>query len=199
MGRCKFVELNLNKMNATTFSTQHAIISESEFANLVAKERKSLRNFAMQLTRNPDDCDDLVQETMLKAIRYRTNFQEGTNLKGWLYTILKNSFINNYRRMSKRNTFIDTTDNAFFLDSGHNKVENRADLRFIREDLNKAIETLPEEIKKTFTQNMVGYKYHEIAEELGIPIGTVKTRIFVAKRLLRKQLSAYGDAFGLSS
>jgi RNA polymerase sigma factor (sigma-70 family) len=186
-------------MNATTSPLDNAVISETEFANLVAKERKSLRTFAMQLTRNPDDCDDLVQETMLKAIRYRANFQEGTNLKGWLYTILKNSFINNYRRMSKRNTFIDTTDNSYFMDSSYNKVENRADLRFIREDLNKAINTLPEDIKRTFTQNMVGFKYHEIAEELGIPIGTVKTRIFVAKRLLRKQLSAYGESFGLSS
>jgi len=173
--------------------------NETEFANEVAAERKSLRQMAMQLTRNPDDSDDLVQETMLKAIRYREHFQEGTNLKGWLYTILKNSFINNYRRNIKRGTFIDTTDNTFYLDSPSQKTENRAELKFIREDLDYAISKLPDDLKSTFTKNMVGFKYHEIAEEFGIPIGTVKTRIFVARRILRKHLSVYGEAFGLSS
>ena len=87
------------------------------FKNTVQHEAKSLRKYAYQLTRNIDDTDDLVQETMLKAFTYQDKFQEGTNLKGWLYTIMKNTFINNYRRMIKRNTFIDNTNNEYFIDS----------------------------------------------------------------------------------
>jgi len=187
-----------NTIMNTSTCTIKTTASESQFGEMVAKEIKSLKQLAMQLTRNLDDCDDLVQETMLKAIRYRSHFETGTNLKGWLYTILKNSFINNYRRNAKRKTFIDTTDNLYFVDIPNQKTVNVAELKFIREDLEKAIALLPEDIKTTFKLNMVGYKYHEIAEHFNIPIGTVKTRIFVARRLLRKSLSQYGEALGLA-
>jgi RNA polymerase sigma factor (sigma-70 family) len=187
---------NNTKMSVQTINQEKLNI---DFSALVSSEMKSLRQMAMQLTHNPDDSDDLVQETILKALRYKNHFEEGTNLKGWLYTILKNSFINNYRRNIKRNTFLDSTDNLFYVDTPSVKLENQAELKFIRKDLDLAINKLPEDLKITFTQNMLGFKYHEIAEELGIPIGTVKTRIFVARRILRKHLQAYGEAYGLSS
>lgn len=184
----------------STLATQNMKnISDNTFAEIVSREMKSLRQLAMQLTRNLDDSDDLVQETMLKAIRYKDNFEEGTNLKAWLYTILKNSFINNYRRNAKRNTFIDTSDNLYFLDFPTQKTENDADLKFIRKDLDNAIGDLPDDLKVTFKKNMFGYKYHEIAEQLNIPIGTVKTRIFVARRILRKSLHFYGESYGFTS
>jgi RNA polymerase sigma-70 factor (ECF subfamily) len=141
----------------------------------------------------------LVQETVLKAYRYKDKFESGTNLRGWLYTILKNSFINNYRRDAKRNTFLDSTDNTFFLDIPSHRIENQAELKFIRRDLEAAIDELPLELRITFTMNVEGYKYHEIAEELQIPIGTVKTRIFVAKRILREKLAGYGQEFGFTN
>jgi RNA polymerase sigma-70 factor (ECF subfamily) len=81
-----------------------------EFKKMVQKEATSLRSYAYQLTRNVEDTNDLVQDTMLKALTYQDKFTDGTNLKGWLYTIMKNTFINNYRRMVKRNTFLDQTD-----------------------------------------------------------------------------------------
>lgn len=162
-------------------------------------EIQPLRNYALSLTHNSEDSNDLVQETVLKAYRYKDKFEEGTNLRGWLYTILKNSFINNYRRDQKRNTFLDSTENTFFLDIPSHRIENHAELRFIRKDLEHAIEQLPLELRITFTLNVEGYKYHEIAEELNIPIGTVKTRIFVAKRILREKLASYGNEFGLTS
>jgi RNA polymerase sigma-70 factor (ECF subfamily) len=112
---------------------------------------------------------------------------------------MKNSFINNYRRDSKRNTFLDSTDNTYFIDLPSHRIDNDAELTFIRKDLEKAIDKLPLELKITFTLNAEGYKYHEIAEELNIPIGTVKTRIFVARRVLREQLAQYGREFGLTS
>ena len=133
---------------------------------------------------------------MLKAYRYKDKFQEGTNLRGWLYTILKNSFINNYRRDAKRNTFLDSTENTYFLDLPSHRTENEAELKFIRRDLDNAVESLPVELKVTFKLNAEGFKYHEIAEELQIPIGTVKTRIFEARRILRNKLKDYGIAFG---
>ena len=172
-------------------------MTQLEFSTMVEKEANPLKNYALQLTRNIEDANDLVQETMLKAFTYHNKFTKGTNLKGWLYTIMKNSFINNYRRLVKRNTFIDTTDNTFYLDAPTHVTENRGEDKFLRKDLDLAIEALPKDLKKTFTMNMKGFKYHEIADILGIPIGTVKTRIFVARRQLRKKLTSYADVYGL--
>ncbi len=164
------------------------------FSTLIQHEMPALRGLAMQLTKNRDDANDLVQETMLKALKYKSRFHEG-NLKGWLFTILRNSFINQYRRMAKRKTFIDTTVNAYFIDMPVQKADNQAELRFIRKDLEKAISELSPDYRVLFMLNMEGFKYHEIAEELNMPIGTVKTRIFVARRMLRKKLAAYGEEF----
>jgi RNA polymerase sigma-70 factor (ECF subfamily) len=170
-----------------------------EFKNKVHKEGSSLRHYAYQLTRNVEDTNDLVQDTMLKAFTYQDKFTDGTNLKGWLYTIMKNTFINNYRRMVKRNTFIDQTDNDFYLDSVAPLVKNQGELNFMMKDMEHAIEKLPMSLKKPFTMNFKGFKYHEISEILHIPIGTVKTRIFVARRELREQLNDYGKMYGLEN
>lgn len=165
------------------------------FEDLLKNETGALKALAMQLSRNSDDAKDLLQDTMLKALRYREKYTDGSNMKAWLFTILKNNFINEYRRKQKRNTFIDTTDNTFFLDIPTHKNENSAELKFIRKDLELAISKLPIELRVTFMLNIEGFKYHEIAEELGIPIGTVKTRIFVARRILREKLNVYGEEF----
>ncbi len=170
-----------------------------DFKNMVQKESKPLRNYAYQLTRDTEDTNDLVQETLLKAFTYQEKFEEGTNLKGWLYTIMKNTFINNYRRMMRRNTFIDQTDNEFYLDSVSALVKNEGEQKFVRNDIEKAINRLPLNLSKPFTMNHKGFKYHEIAEILHIPIGTVKTRIFVARRQLRKDLSVYGLNYGFAN
>lgn len=173
-------------------------MTQLEFSVMVQKESSPLRSYAYQLTRNIEDANDLVQETMLKAFTYHSKFAEGTNLKGWLYTIMKNSFINNYRRLVKRNTFIDTTDNGYYLDSVSQAVDNDGYRKFMMKDMEAAIESLPYDLRKTFSMNYKGFKYHEIAEILNIPIGTVKTRIFVARRQLRKKLAGYGKAYGFS-
>ena len=171
-------------------------VIQNDFDNMIAGELMPLRNYALSLTHDMDDTKDLVQETILKAYRYRAKFQEGTNLRGWLYTILKNSFINHYRRDMKRNTFLDSTDNSYFIDLPSHKIDNDAETKFIRKDLDHAIDDLAFDLRVTFKLNTEGYKYHEIAEELQIPIGTVKTRIFVARRILRERLKDYADAYG---
>jgi RNA polymerase sigma-70 factor (ECF subfamily) len=171
-------------------------VTQINFDKMMEQELAPLRNYALSLTHDMDDTKDLVQDTILKAYRYRENFKAGTNLRGWLYTILKNSFINNYRRNQKRNTFLDSTENTYFLDIPSHKVDNDAELKFIRKDLDAAVESLPYDLKLTFNLNAEGFKYHEIAEELNIPIGTVKTRIFIARRVLREKLKDYALEFG---
>jgi RNA polymerase sigma factor (sigma-70 family) len=159
-----------------------------------------LRNYALQLTQNMDDANDLVQETFLKAMTYSSKFKKGTNLKGWLFTIMRNSFINNYRRITKRNTFLDTQEEQFIIDSAKTfNTFNDGESKFIRQDLANAIDLLPDDLRITFEMNTLGYKYHEIAEKIDIPIGTVKTRIFVARRKLRKHLSEYEHLFNLNA
>jgi RNA polymerase sigma-70 factor (ECF subfamily) len=170
-----------------------------EFKKLVQKEGTSLRHYAYQLTKNVEDTNDLVQDTMLKALTYQDKYTDGTNLKGWLYTIMKNTFINNYRRMVKRNAIIDSNDNEMYMDSVYHSVKNEGDKRFMMKDIDRAIEDLPVSLKKPFTMNFKGFKYHEIAEILHIPIGTVKTRIFVARRELRAKLMTYGQMYGLEN
>ena len=169
------------------------------FKSKLTDHYDALSNYALQLTRDRDNASDLAQETMLKALRYEAKFLAGTNLKGWLFTIMKNTFINDYRRNVKRNTFLDSTDNTFYLDSSPVKAKNDAELKFIRQDLEAAIGLLPKDLNYAIKRNMLGYKYHEIAEELNIPIGTVKTRIFVARKKLRVHLVEYKDSFGFKS
>lgn len=166
-------------------------MNKVEFNTLVIQHSDSLKSYARNFTKDHDDANDLVQDTLLKAITYFKNFRDGTNLKGWLYTIMKNTFINNYRRISKSNSFItkeeDISSPNLFMSATKNLGENK----FIREDINTALNNLTEDYYTPFTMYFEGYKYHEISEHLEIPIGTVKTRIHVARKVMKKTLSSY--------
>lgn len=175
-------------------------MSTKEFGTQIQEHQFILNNYALQLTHNQDDANDLVQETFLKAMKYASKFKKGTNLKGWLYTIMRNSFINNYRRITKRNSFMDTQEEQYIIDTAKDfNTMNNGEVKFIRKDLEAAIDTLPDDLRITFELNAAGFKYHEIAEKLNIPIGTVKTRIFVARRKLRTELQEYAQIFGLQA
>ncbi len=154
---------------------------------------KYLRPFAMKLARNPDMADDLMQETMLKAISNREKFSAGTNLKAWLYTIMKNTFITHYHRMVRKNTFIDSTDNLHYINSPASVTENGSSGTFAMEDIRKAIGKLKAEYRTPFMMHFNGFKYHEIAVKLAIPIGTVKNRIHIARKHLKNDLDIYRD------
>lgn len=162
-----------------------------EFNNLVMEHSISLKSYARNFTKDQEDANDLVQDTVVKAITYFKNFRDGTNLKGWLYTIMKNTFINNYRRLTKTNSFITQEDEispSNLLVSAHlNTGENK----FMLEDIHAALSSLNQDYYIPFTMYFEGYKYNEIAEHLSIPIGTVKTRIHVARKLMKKSLSDY--------
>jgi RNA polymerase sigma factor (sigma-70 family) len=153
--------------------------------------KASLTTFAINFTRNEEDANDLVQDTMYRAMTYRNLYREGTNLQGWLYTIMRNVFINNYRKSTRRSSLIDTCDDLNSLQLSGSASFNKAEDKFLNDDLNKALKNLPSTFYVPFIKYFEGFKYHEIAEELGIPIGTVKTRIHYARQVLKKDLKMY--------
>ncbi len=173
-------------------------MTRPEFNEMVIKQSGSLRTYALHFTHDSDDADDLVQDTMLKAITYYTKFAEGTNLKGWLYTIMKNTFINNYRRITKINTLVTKSDEISSANLLYSSSGNAAEGKFVMDDIRKALNALAPEYKIPFTMYFEGYKYHEIAGHLDIPIGTVKTRIHVARKLLKGRLKTYERSFSKS-
>lgn len=166
-------------------------MTKIEFSNLVNYHSVSLRSYALNFTKNAEDANDLVQDTMLKAITYFNKFKEGTNLKGWLFTIMKNTFINNYRRMVKTNTLITQSEDISSANLHFSSSKNAAEGKFVMGDISKALEQLPQDYYIPFIRYFEGYKYHEIADKLEIPIGTVKTRIHVARGILKKYLKTY--------
>lgn len=153
--------------------------------------RRTLSYFALQLTANNDDAEDLLQETMVKAITYQDKFKEKTNLKAWLYTIMKNTFINNYRRSVKANTIIDKTEDLYYLNKASNHDPAGPSTRFNHKQIRKVVEALEDDYRVPFLMHFEGFKYKEIADELNLPIGTVKSRIFLARRKLMEQLEDY--------
>ncbi len=166
-------------------------MTKIEFNTLVMRQASSLKIYALHFTHDSDDANDLVQDTILKAITYYNKFKEGTNLKGWLYTIMKNTFINNYRRFVKISSFVTKTDEISSSQLSYSATLNDGEPKFVMDDIKSALSKLQEEYYTPFTMYFEGYKYHEIADHLKIPIGTVKTRIHVARKLLKKSLKPY--------
>lgn len=162
-----------------------------EFNQQLINQRTPLKNFAYSLTLNSEEAQDLVQETYLKALKYRDKFADASNLKAWLYTIMKNTFINTYRRSVKTRQIITQTDDLSLVKplSGSNSpsAESQINLKHI----NNAVESLEEEYKIPFMRYFDGYKYKEIADELDLPIGTVKSRIFLARKKLMADLKEF--------
>lgn len=163
-----------------------------EFTSEVQKLSQSLRPVALNLTRDADDAKDLVQETLLKALLNRDKFRVGTNLKAWLYTIMRNTFINNYNKITKRNQHIDASEYFQYFNTDENYIaQNGATSTFVMNDLHAAIGELEEAYRTPFMMYYLGYKYLEIAEKLRIPLGTVKNRIHIARKELKGRLQVY--------
>jgi RNA polymerase sigma factor (sigma-70 family) len=161
------------------------------FNTAISGCRSQLMQSALQFTQNTDDADDLVQETMFKAIRYENKFQEGTNIQAWLFTILRNTFINNYKAMGRRaSVFVKNVD-PWSYPVTDSTARNQGEGKLISEDVHKALADLDKEYAVPFLRYFEGYHYHEIAHQLGLPLGTVKTRIHVARRILKNKLKMY--------
>ncbi len=168
-------------------------MSTVEFNTQFNKLTTLLNSFAYNLTKNSEDAADLYQETALRALSNKDKFRPGTNFKAWSFTIMKNIFINNYRKKVKRNTIIDSTDNMYFINSG-SIVENDAEKNILMKELNRMIDSLEDNLRIPFEKHYAGFKYQEIADELDLPLGTVKSRIFFARKALKVMIqSQYGD------
>jgi len=174
-------------------NTKGDTMTSMEFNTKLSTLQSLLHSFAYNLTKNMEDAKDLYQETAFRALSNRDKFQQGTNFKAWMFTIMKNIFINNYRKKIKANTILDTTDNQYYLNSGSHATGNGAETNIMLKELNGMIDGLDDSIKVPFMMHFEGYKYQEIADELDLPLGTVKSRIFFARKELKdKILSNYG-------
>ncbi len=160
-------------------------MSTIDFTSRFDQMTPVLNAFAYNLTKNIEDAKDLYQETAFRAITNKEKFRVGTNFKAWLFTIMKNIFINNYRKKVKANTFMDSTDNNFYINSGKNIVSNGAESSIMMQELTGMIRDLDKSIKVPFVMHFNGYKYQEIADYLNLPLGTVKSRIFFARKELK--------------
>ncbi len=161
-------------------------MSTVEFSSRFNKLASLLQSFAYNLTKNSEDAKDLYQETAFRALTNRDKFRPGTNFKAWTFTIMKNIFINNYRKKVKANTIMDSTDNMYYINSGSNAIDNSADSNIMMEELYKMVGHLEETVRVPFLMHYQGYKYQEIAEQLDLPLGTVKSRIFFARKELKE-------------
>ena len=173
------------------FKQKDKAMTSVEFSYSLNQLSGVLKPFALKLTRDIDDANDLLQHTMVKAYTNQDKFAEGTNLKAWLYTIMKNTFITNYQKMVRRATFVDTTDNLHYINSSATLIENSAYGEFAIDDIYQAIDKLDEIFSTPFLLYYRGFKYHEIADRLSIPIGTVKNRIHIARKYLKQDLMVY--------
>jgi RNA polymerase sigma-70 factor (ECF subfamily) len=162
-----------------------------EFNTSLVGMKSNLQRFAMSLTSDRDTALDLVQDTYLKAITYKDKFVDYTNLKAWVFTIMKNTFINNYRRNIKENTIIDGTQDLYYINQPQDKGFISPESHYAEGEIEKAINSLADEFRIPFQMHLDGYKYKEIADKLNLKIGTVKSRIFFTRQKLMAILKDY--------
>lgn len=164
-----------------------------EFNHRVAALKDTLQLFTRKFVKSQEESEDLVQETILKALTYRSKFKANTNLKGWLYTIMGNTFINNYRKAQRAKTSHDDTKELYYLNVADNHTFNTPDGSYEFKDIMNSVDKVRDDLRVPFKMHVEGYKYQEIAEHLEIPIGTVKNRIFHARKEIQKKLTAYSN------
>ncbi|PID89900.1 MAG: RNA polymerase subunit sigma [Bacteroidetes bacterium] len=166
-------------------------MQNADFRTALVELEPSLTRYARSLTPNAEDALDLLQETYLRALTFQDSFQENTNLKAWAFTIMRNTFINNYRRLSRKNTKFDETADQRLLNTQTDEIG--ADAKVATGEIFRAIASLSDEFRIPFEMHTSGYKYREIADELDLCIGTVKSRIYFSRQKLMQQLPGYRD------
>ena len=166
-------------------------MSTLEFDRMLLNNAEFLKPFAVTLTHDTEAAKDLFQETLYRALANKDKYNVGTNIKAWLYTIMRNIFINNYRRKAKQSTIFDSTPNEYLLNLNQGAVANEAIAGINLKEVQAAIHNLPEIFRNPFLLYFDGFKYHEIADMLGEPLGTIKSRIHFARKLLKSQIQRY--------
>jgi RNA polymerase sigma-70 factor (ECF subfamily) len=163
----------------------------NSFESKLLDLQSNMLNFALTLTSNRDEAKDLLQETTLKVLGNKDKYYENVNFKGWVFTIMHNIFVNNYRRIVRTQTIIDQTDNLYHLNLPQDSGFDTPDGAYTIAEITNAIGSFTEEYKVPFSMHIAGYKYEEIANTLNVPIGTVKSRIFFARKRLQEKLKDF--------
>ena len=166
-------------------------MSVKEFNSVLLENADFLKPFGVNLTKDNETANDLYQETLYKALANQEKYNVGTNIKAWLFTIMRNIFINDYRRRAKQKTIFDNSAGDYLINLKQVSVRNTAESSLQVKEINEAIHQLPEIFKTPFTLYFDGYKYQEIADVLGEPLGTVKSRIHFARKLLKAQIQRF--------
>ena len=162
-----------------------------KFQNDLMNLQGNLLNFAYMLTSNREDAYDLLQDTTLKALDNADKYAENTNFKGWVFTIMRNIFINNYRRAGRAATVTDTTENLYHLNLSQDSGLETPEGSYTAAEITDAINAFSDDYRIPFSLHVAGYEYNEIAEKLELPLGTVKSRIFFARKKLQEQFADY--------
>lgn len=168
-----------------------AIMSSKNFQSKLLGLQRNLLNFAYLLTSNRDDAYDLLQDTTLKALENEDKYVENVNFKGWVFTIMRNTFINNYRKVVRSATIIDQTEDLYHLNLPQESGLDTPEGSVAVNEITAAISEFSDDYRIPFSIHVAGYKYNEIAEKMNLPLGTVKSRIFFARQRLQKKLQDY--------
>ncbi len=166
-------------------------MNSTDFQNKLMSLQSNLLNFAFILTSNRDDAYDLLQDTTLKALDNEDKYAENTNFKGWVFTIMRNIFINNYRKVARSATVIDQTEDLYHLNLPQDSGLETPDGSIAANEITAAINSFADEYRIPFSMHVAGYKYNEIAEKMNLPLGTIKSRIFFARQRLQVMLKDY--------
>ncbi|MEI6152266.1 MAG: RNA polymerase sigma factor [Chitinophagia bacterium] len=166
-------------------------MSNAEFTLLLTENADFLKPFAINLTKDHEVAKDLFQETLYRALSNKDKYNVGTNIKAWLYTIMRNIFINDYRKKAKQSVVLDNSPNDFLIDQTRTKVLNDGVTNLNLREVKQLIYDLPELFRTPFNLYFEGYKYNEIADELNEPLGTIKSRIHFARKILKQKIQRY--------
>ncbi|MDR9415651.1 MAG: sigma-70 family RNA polymerase sigma factor [Gracilimonas sp.] len=176
---------------------------QKDFDEEIIPHMDALYNFALRLTTDPNDAEDLVQDTIVKAYRFFSSYEKGTNAKAWMFRILKNSFINNYRKNSKKPSQVDYDEVSSYYESVRAERTETSDLESLMfremmdDDLSEALTRLPEDFRTVVLLcDVEGYTYEEIANMLDVPIGTIRSRLHRGRNLLKTELLEYAKKRG---
>lgn len=163
----------------------------ANFAQDLLSVQTELLNFAYKLTADREEANDLLQETSLKALDNEDKYTAETNFKGWIYIIMRNIFINNYRKALRDQTYVDQTDNQFYLNQNIDIEGDSTEGSYDLKEMRRIVNALPKEYRIPFSMYVSGFKYREIADKLGLPLGTVKSRIYFTRQKLQEELKDF--------
>jgi len=183
--------------------TRQEIRKQKDFNEEIIPHLDALYNFGLRLTSDPNDAEDLVQDSIVKAYRFFSSYEKGTNAKAWLFRILKNSYINNYRKKSKKPQEVDYDEVATFYETIRAERTETSDLEdkmfreLIDDDISKALDDIPEDFRTVVLLcDVEDFTYEEIANMLDVPIGTIRSRLHRGRNLLKAQLLEYAQKRG---